>query len=187
MEHISQQQTVQHDVKTTIEFFLHGNGRPQIQRGLEGETLRDVLSRIDALPRDGELVFIGEPADELSNDESEAEEDGHVPADLGATLGVLRVRQLRHVHTRAALRIEVTVNFNGKHRRRKFSPAGTVARVLTWAKKRFKIDGAAGADYVLQILPEQTVPRPDEHLGDLKPGSKSLEFDLVREVTPQGW
>jgi len=96
------------------------------------------------------------------------------------------VRELRHVHTRAVRRIEVTVNFNGKHRRRQFSPAATVATVLAWAKKRFKIDPAAGADYVLQLLPEKTVPRPDEHLGDLKPGSKALEFDLVREVTPQG-
>lgn len=173
--------------KDTVEFFLHGNGKPQVQSGLEGETLRDVLARIDALPRDGELVFVGEPDDALPNDESDSEEDGQAPADLGATLGVLRVREMRHVHTRAVRRIEVTVNFNGKHRNRKFSPAATVARVLTWAKKRFKIDGTAGADYVLQLLPEKTVPRPEEHLGDLKPGSKSLEFDLVREVTPQGW
>ena len=186
MEQIGQQRTAQHDVKSTIEFFLHGNGKPQVQQGLEGETLRDVLARIGALPKDGELVFVGEPSDALPNEESDIEEDGHAPADLEATLGTLRVRELRHVHTSAVRRIEVTVNFNGKHRKRKFSPAATVARVLTWAKKRFMIDGAAGADYVLQLLPENTVPRPDEHLGDLKPNAKSLEFDLVREVTPQG-
>jgi len=173
--------------KDTVEFYLYGNGKPQVQSGLEGETLRDVLARIGALPGDGELVFVGEPDDALHNDESDSEEDSQAPADLGATLGVLRVRELRHVHTRAVRRIEVRVNFNGQHRQRKFSPAATVATVLAWAKKRFKIDAAAGADYVLQLLPEKTVPRPDQHVGDLKPGSKSLEFDLVREVTPQGW
>jgi len=170
----------------TIEFFLHGKGKPQVQSGLEGESLRDVLARIDALPSDGELVFVGEPDDALRNDEGHDEEDAQAPADLGDTLGVLRVRELRHVHTRAVRRIEVTVNFNGKHRKRKFSPATTIATALAWAKKRFKVDPAAGADYVLQLLPERTVPRPEEHLGDLKPGATALEFDLVREVTPQG-
>lgn len=172
--------------KDTVEFFLHGNGKPQVQSGLEGETLREVLARVEALPQGEELVFVGEPDDALRNDESDTEEDAQTPADLGATLGVLRVRELRHVHTRAVRRIEVTVNFNGKQRKRKFSPAATVATVLAWAKKRFKIDATAGADYVLQLLPEKTIPRPEEHLGDLKPGSKALEFDLVREVTPQG-
>jgi hypothetical protein len=173
--------------KDTVEFYLHGNGKPQVQAGLEGETLRDVLARIGALPGDGQFVFVGEPDDALRDPEGEAEEDTDTPADLGATLSVLRVRELRHVHTRAVSRIEVTVNFNGKHRKRKFSPAATVATVLAWAKKRFNIDPTAGADYVLQLLPEKTIPRPEEHLGDLKPGAKSLEFDLVREVTPQGW
>lgn len=173
--------------KDTIEFFLHGNGKPQVQSGIEGETLREVLARIDALPRDGEVVFVGEPDDAMHNDEVENEEDAQAPADLGATLGVLRIRQLRHVHTCAVRRVEVTVYFNGKDRKRKFSPAATVATVLAWAKKRFKIDPKAGADYVLSLRPDSTHPRPEEHLGDLlKPGSKSLEFDLVREVTPQG-
>lgn len=173
--------------KDTIEFFLHGNGKPQVQSGFEGETLKEVLARIDALPRDGEVVFVGEPDDAIHNDEAENEEDAQAPADLGATLGVLRVRELRHVHTRAVRRVEVTVYFNGKDRKRKFSPAATVATVLAWAKKRFKIDPKAGADYVLSLRPDNTHPRPEEHLGDLlEPGSKSLEFDLVREVTPQG-
>jgi len=173
--------------KNTVEFFLHGNGKPQVGSGLDGETLRDVLARLDALPRDGELVFVGEPEDSEFDDESDAEEDSQQPVDVGATLNVLRVRELRHVHTRAVRRIKVQVNFNGKHKDRKFSPAATVARVLKWAKRRFKIDAAAGADYVLQLLPEKTVPRPEEHLGDVRPGAKVLEFDLVREVTPQGW
>lgn len=173
--------------KPTIEFFLYGNGKPQIQSGLEDETLKEVLSRIDALPRDGEVVFVGEPDDAKHDNERENEEDVQAPADLGATLGDLRVRELRHVHTRAQRRVEVTVHFNGKERKRKFSPAATVATVLEWANKRFKIDPKAGADYVLSLRPDNTHPRPDEHLGDLlKPSSKSLEFDLVREVTPQG-
>jgi hypothetical protein len=40
---------------------------------------------------------------------------------------------------------------------------------------------------VLALRPDGTHPRPEQHLGELlKPGSKSVEFDLVREVTPQG-
>ncbi len=173
--------------KDTIEFFLHGNGKPQVQSGLEGETLKEVLARINALPREGEVVFVGELDDAVHNDEAENEEDAQAPADLNATLGVLRLRELRHVHTRVVRRVEVTVYFNGKERKRKFSPAATVATVLAWANKRFKIDPKAGADYVLAQRPDGTHPRHAEHLGWLlKPGSKSLEFDLVREVTPQG-
>lgn len=173
--------------KSAIEFFLHGNGKPQVQTGLEGETLKDALARMDALPREGEVVFVGETDDAVHNPEADNEEDAQIPAYLSATLGALRVRELRHVHTRVVRRIEVGVHFNGKERERKFSPATTVATVLAWAKKRFGIDPNAGADYVLALRPDGTHPRQEEHLGELlKPGSKILEFDLVREVTPQG-
>jgi len=98
------------------------------------------------------FVFIGEPDDAMHDDEGENEEDTQVPADQHATLGVLRVRELRHVHTRAVRGSRVTVYFNGKDRKRKFSPAATAATVLAWAKKRFKIDPTAGADYVLALV-----------------------------------
>jgi len=168
-----------------IEFFLHGSGKPQALSAPEGETLKAVLTRLDALPRGDEVVFIGECDDAVHKPDDG--EDSHIPADVEATLHALRVRELRHVSTRAVRRIEVGVHFNGKERKRKFSPATTVATVLAWAKKRFEIDPAAGADYVLALRPAGAHPRPEEHLGELlEPGSKSLEFDLVREITPQG-
>jgi hypothetical protein len=171
--------------KESFEFFLHGNGKPQVLTAVEDEALRDVLARFDALPRDGEVVFVGESEEAV--DKPDDAEDTHAPVDVGATLHALHVRQLRHVHTRAVRRTEVTVYFNGKHHERRFSPATTVATVLEWAKKVFKIDSAAGAELILALRPSGTHPRPEEHLGELlQPGVRSLEFDLVREVTPQG-
>ncbi len=170
--------------KDVIEFFLHGVGKPQVLTASEGESLKDVLARSNALLRDGEVVFVGEPADALDN--PDRDEDIQEPVDIDATLHALHVRELRHVHTRAVRRVEVTVHFNGE-RKRRFSPATTIATVTEWAKKRFKVDPAAGADLVLALRPTGVHPRPDEHLGELlQPGSSALEFDLVREVTPQG-
>lgn len=169
----------------TIEFFLHGKGKlPEALTALENETLAEVLARFDALPRDGEVVFVGEADDALHK--PDAEEDEHAAAALDQTLKALKVGKLRHIHTRAALRIKVTIHFNGKSRTRRFSPAATVATVITWAKKVFQIDPAGGADLVLALRPTGEQPRPDQHLGELRPGARDLEFDLVREQTPQG-
>lgn len=169
----------------TIEFFLHGKGKlPETLTALENETLRDVLARFDALPADAEVVFVGEADDALHK--PDAEEDEQAAAPLDHTLRALQVAKLRHIHTRAALRIEVTIRFNGKSKKRRFSPAATVATVLTWAKRVFHIDLVGGADLVLALRPTGEQPRPDQHLGELRPGALEFEFDLVREQTPQG-
>jgi hypothetical protein len=114
------------------------------------------------------------------------EEDAHDPVDIGMTLEQLGIGKYTHVHTRAHRRIAVTVYFNGQKKHR-FSPAATVAAVATWAKAKFHVDPASGGDLVLALKPSGVHPRPDQHLGELlRPGSHELEFDLVREVTPQG-
>lgn len=169
----------------TIEFFLHGKGNlPEAVTALENETLMEMLTRFDALPREAEVAFVGEADDALHN--PDADEDQQAAADLQQTLKELKVRKLRHVHTRAALRIEATVHFNGKSKKRRFSPTATVATVLRWAKKVFQIDPTGGADLVLALRPTGEQPRPDQHLGELRPGARELAFDLVREQTPQG-
>lgn len=170
---------------TTMELFLHGKGRPQvISAGLD-ESVRALLARLDALPGDGEFVFIGE-FDEAILD-PEALEDGHLAADLDLTVEQAELHRFKHIHSRAVHRVEVTVFFNGVHHERKFSPTATVATATEWAKKRFKIDPVAGANLVLALRPGGTYPRPNEHLGELlEPCSHSLTFDLVSEMTPQG-
>lgn len=169
----------------TIEFFLHGKGKlPETLTALENETLNEVLARFDALPREGEVAFVGEADDALHK--PDADEDEQPAADLEQTLKALKVGKLRHVHTRAALRIEVTVYFNGKSKKRRFSPTATIATVLSWTKKVFQIDPAGGADLVLALRASGEQARPDQHLGELRPGARELEFDLIREQTPQG-
>jgi hypothetical protein len=168
-----------------VEFFLHGSGEPRAVSGRPEEVLKDVLVRLDAAPADGQFVFVGEALEEIRS--PEAEEDTHQPVDVELTLKVLDISRHKHVHTRAVRRVEVIVFFNANHHKHRFSPAATVTTVTSWAKKRFGIDPAAGADMVLAQRPSGSVPRPDEHLGELlAAGSHVLEFDLVSEVTPQG-
>ncbi len=168
----------------SLELFLHGNGHPQVVPARLDETLREVLARYDALPGEGQFVFIGE-ADEAIH-HPDADSDVHEPVNIDLTIEQLELHKHMHVHTRAVHRIEVTVYFNGHHKRR-FSPATTIATVTAWAKKRFQIDPSAGADLILSLRPNGKQPRPDEHLGELlTSGSCELEFDLVREITPQG-
>ena len=59
--------------------------------------------------------------------------------------------------------------------------------VTQWARKKFDLDPAAGADYVLHICDTTKQPRPSEHLGELvEPPVCSICFKLVKEITPQG-
>ncbi|QKL60738.1 hypothetical protein HI808_03205 [Ralstonia solanacearum] len=169
----------------SFEFFLHGNGRPTTVAARLDETLKEVLQRAGALPDHGQFVFVGESEEALHQPEAEA--DACDPANLELTLEQLGLHTHKHVHTRAVHRVEVTVHFNGQQHKRRFGPSTTIATVTTWAKRRFHIDPSAGAELVLAQRPTGEHPRPDVHLGELlSPGSHTLEFDLVREITPQG-
>jgi hypothetical protein len=84
--------------------------------------------------------------------------------------------------------VAVELNFGGKTKRRRFSPATTVGVVTEWARKKFRnLDPAAVAEYVSEICGTSTQPRPTEHLGELVCATTcSICFNLVKEVTPQG-
>lgn len=169
----------------TLELFLHGHGEPKVVEASADEALEAVLARHDALPADGEFVYVGEAQQALSD--PHGEEDDHQPADLKLSVLALQLPQLRHIHTRAVRSVEVTVNYNGQAPKRRFSPAATVETVTAWAKKRLHIDAAAGAELVLELEPSKLIPRVDQHLGELlQRGQHALEFNLVKEVTPQG-
>lgn len=92
------------------------------------------------------------------------------------------------MHCHHCWHVVVEVNFGGKTKRHKFSPATTIAVVTEWARKKFpNLDAAAAAEYVLQICGTTAQPRSDEHLGELVAAATcSICFDLVKEVTPQG-
>jgi hypothetical protein len=175
-----------------IEHFLHGQGvKPKVATAASGDVLREVLIRFEMLKEDGEeiFVFVGECEEALK--EPIEVEDGcveHLPVDIKLTLAVLEIHRHRHVHIHHCRYVAVEVNFGGKTKRHRFSPATTIGTVTEWARKKFpKLDAAAAAEYVLQICGTTTRPRLSEHLGELVEAPVcSLCFDLVAEVTPQG-
>jgi hypothetical protein len=175
-----------------IEHFVHAEGiKPKVSIGAPEETLRAVLIRVEALPEgpDKFLVFVGE-CEEALTEAADVDNgaDEHTPVDTDMTLAVLEIRRHRHVHVHRCRHVAVEVNFMGETKRHRFSPATTIAVVTQWARKKFpKLDPAAASEYVLRICNSQTVPRPEEHLGELvKAPNCSICFDLVKEITPQG-
>jgi hypothetical protein len=168
-----------------VEIFVYGNGKPQVVEAALTETLRDVLSRIDALPDADGFVFVGECIEAI--DHPEAGADMHEAVSIELSIEELELHKHKHVHVGATHRVEVVVRFNGDEKHRHFSPASTIATVTAWAKNRFGIAPGDGGDLVLQLLPHKTQPRPEVHLGELlKPGEHKLEFEMIREVTPVG-
>lgn len=168
----------------SVELFLHGAGRPVIIEAQPGDVLHDVLAKHDALPRDGEFVYVGEVRHTKSDPDPKHEDQA--PADLALTLLDLDLPVKRHIHTRTPQVIEVAVEFNGQSPHRVFRPHTTVESVLVWAKHRLHVDPVAGADLVLEMVPGGEVPRMDAFLSDLAHGCAELTFKLVKEVNPQG-
>lgn len=172
-----------------LEIFLHGADKPRVVTAGSGDVLRDVLVKAGVL-REGDkevFVFVGECDDSLRHgDDSDDGEDDHKPADLHLTLEVLDLRKHPHVHVHRCRRVAVEVNFGGKSKKHKFSPAATIGTVTEWARRKFKLDPASAAEYVLQICGTTEQPRSDVHLGELVKSECALCFDLVKEVTPQG-
>jgi hypothetical protein len=174
-----------------LELFIHSQGaKPKVVVARPHEILRDILVRTEVIKegQDDLLVFVGEWEECLTEpDEIEDGEDRHEPIDVSMTIEVLEIHRHRHVHVHKCRRVAVEVNFTGRTKRHRFSPATTIAVVTRWARKKFKLDGAAGAEYVLQICKTTKQPRPSEHLGELvEPPACAICFDLVKEITPQG-
>lgn len=174
-----------------FELFIHSQGaKPKVAVAGPHEVLRDVLVRAEVITedREGLLVFVGEWEEALTESgEIEDGEDAHDPVDLTLTIEALELHRHRHVHIHKCRRVAVEVHFNGNMKRHRFSPATTIAVVTQWARKKFDLDPAAGADYVLQICDTTKQPRPSEHLGEfVEPPVCSICFKLVKEITPQG-
>ena len=174
-----------------IEQFFHVHGhRPRALLGAPNETLREVLIRLEIHDARGDMfIFVGE-CDEALREPLGVEDgvDEHAPVDIDLTLEVLEIHRHRHVHRHGCRHIQVEVNFGGKTKRHKFSPATTIDVVAQWARKKFpNADAASIADFVLEVVDTKAQPRLDEHLGELVAASTcSIAFRLVKEITPQG-
>lgn len=174
-----------------LEIFIHGQGtKPKVVVANSGDHLRDVLIRSEFLKdsQDDAFVFVGEWTQALTEpDEIENGIDEHAPVDVSLTLEVLEIKRHHHIHCHRCRHIGVEVNFGGKTKHRKFSPAATIEVVAHWARKKFHLDAAVAHEYVLQLCGTTNRPRPDKHLGELVEAEKcGLCFDLVKEITPQG-
>ncbi|MGA2704147.1 MAG: hypothetical protein ABSH35_23985 [Isosphaeraceae bacterium] len=174
-----------------LEIFVHSQGaKPKVIVAAPGDTLRNALVRSEFLKegQDDILVFVGEGEEALAQpDEIEDGADEHAPVDVDLTLEVLEIKRHHHVHCHRCRHVAVEVNFGGKTKHRRFSPSATDGVVAQWARKKFHLDAAAAAEYVLQLCNSTEQPRSDKHLGELVEAPKcSLCFDLVKEITPQG-
>lgn len=174
-----------------LELFLHTQGaKPRVIVAEPGDVLRDVLIRFEIIKegQDDILIFAGECDEALAEaDDIEGGADQHAPVDITLTVEMLELKRHRHIHVHRCRHVAVEVNFGGKTKRRKFSPAATVGVVTQWARSKFRLDPAAASEYVLRLCGSTDQPRPDRHLGELVEAPKcSICFDLVKEVTPQG-
>ena len=175
-----------------IEHFIHRHGmKPKVVFGSPGDSLRAVLVRLEIVVEgnEGGYVFVGE-CDEALSEAIEVEDgaDAHAPVDIDLTLEVLEVHRHRHVHHHHCRHVAVEVNFGGREKRHRFSPATTIDVVTQWARRKFpNLDPAAAAEYVLQVVETKAQPRADQHIGEIvAAGTCSVRFNLVKEITPQG-
>jgi len=174
-----------------LELFLHGQGaKPQSVFVTPTDTLREALFRAGIIREGADeiLVFVGECEEALAEpDDVEDGGDTHAPVDISLTIEVLEIGRHRHVHCHTCRHVATGVTFNGDTKRRRFSPSATVGTVAQWARRKFRLDPAAAAEYVLQIIGTTEQPRSDKHLGELvKAGTCSLSLEFVKEITHQG-
>jgi len=94
-----------------IELFAHAEGgRPRVVAAGRGETLREVLARLERVHGDDVVVFVGECEEALAEgDEIEDGADRHEPVDIDLTLEVLEIERHCHIHCHRCRHIAVEV------------------------------------------------------------------------------
>lgn len=170
----------------SLDFFLHlPSEKPRIAKAQPTETLAEVLRRMGVLLDDESHLFISHG--DSDDSEADSDEDSLEPVSASATLAAAGIRHHSHLHCHRCHRIEVSVNFQGETKTRKFAPNARIARVRRWALRAFQLTGPAASDFILQLCGSDQGTRPNQDLAELvTPGTCSICFDLTKEVTPQG-
>jgi len=147
-----------------MELFLHtaGSEAPEIVEVEATATIRSLVVETDA--DDG--VWIEEIDEEL---------------ELELTLEVAGVHHRHHVHRGRCRQVEVTVRWNGDHKR-SFGPSRTIATVEEWAfgKEVANFSKEQAAKHVLAVPGADHFLDAGVHIGSLTtPGHCSIKLDLL--------
>lgn len=174
-----------------ISVFVHVPGEEMKVAVLNpGETLRTALHSGGVEVGNEQVLLVGEPTTTIEEGPDEVIDDEHAPAELdGKLCDYSRGGKHVHVHCHSCRMIVATVRYGQHEKRRKFSPARTIARVRAWAIRKFHLQGDAASDkLVLEICNSDKQPRPEQHLGELVSEKDQCEIclELVQGVAPQG-
>lgn len=165
---------------TEIEIFLQGDG------------IKDIT--LVRVPRDSTVQSIieaatahGLPVQKGDSTLVVFKEDEEEPLDLDATLEAATIGDRARIHVHRCRRVEISVNFNGVQKGRRFAPAATMLRVKHWADREFGLKGVDATDHVLQLCGATTQPDEDTHVGSLVTFPRCvLCFDLVPKERVEG-
>ena len=179
--------------KRDIEVYIHLEGKvePQIVQADLTENVADVLVRAGLASQTDLSTFVGESTACLkhADDERDDIEDEPEEAPLGRALVDLGARKGRgiHVHCHRCRKVVVEIHYRDKTKRHRFSPSTTVATVIEWARRKFRLTDPDNAKLRLQVCGSTDRPALDRHLGEITShGTCSLCFDLVFEGKVEG-
>lgn len=160
-----------------IEIYLHGPGtiEEKLVKIPEDATVRELIeaAKRSGFPFEEGWVLVLEDEDE--------------PLEPDARLRDTKVKNKHHVSCHTCRKIEVTVNFNGITRQRKFTPSRKVKGVLKWALGVFELAGADTENKELRLGGTQgRVLQSQQHIGSFVQGNCSLELYLTGIVEVNG-
>ncbi len=162
----------------TIEIYLHGEGTTEekIIRAPETATVREVLdlAKKAGFNVDGNTFLFIEDAEE------------HLHID--SLLSDCGVKNKHHLNCHQCRNIEVSVNFNGQVKTRKFAPSRKAKRVLKWAVEEFGLHGVDAENKELRVgSAAGTILQSQQHIGSfVNKRNCSLDLFLTAIVEVQG-
>ncbi|MCW5765167.1 MAG: hypothetical protein KIT68_04240 [Phycisphaeraceae bacterium] len=181
------------NAKRDIEIYIHleGQGEAKVVEADLKENVSDVLARAGLGAGADFSTFVGESTACLmhADDERDDLEDEAETAPLGRSLEDLGARRGLglHLHCHRCRKVVVEIHYRDKTKRHRFSPSTTVATVIEWARRKFRLTDPDNAKLRLQICDSTERPALDRHLGEITArGSCSLCFNLVFEQKVEG-
>ena len=164
----------------SLDVYLHPEGGRAKRVSVEASARIEEFLRAAGHPVDGELhVFVGDVEDDDA--ERDDADDEPVAADLAASVEEAGIGRHAHVCCHCCRRIEVSVAYNGRNVRKRFSPAARISRIVKWAKRRLGVADEPTLDGAeVQVKGGQDRPAGDIRIGTLATGHAcALAFTLV--------